>query len=502
MFEEGEDKLLASECRAAIGVIDRVLGCQESGTRALAAVRAVFTKLSTVLRYTGRYGDYQLRMESLQSALEDLCRLVPCQDCNKPAAECSCAPAGGECTCGDGTETGFAHYGQWLEVNRSGSLLKNAVARFKTTLDEVKPHLERYTETEKCHGEIEDAVDRFLVLVQGARAAAGACSPLAVDDVLRALREQAANLTFAYDRLRCHLSQLNCTTQPAFFAMLEADADGIGLLTATLLRSVHQLSVPCSTIGAQLGKVWKEMRAYETGALKQAFRKYEDRLMCPPGQCYDKTTKELHRIIEHGLADSAGIAVDAYGCDEARFLRHRQLVDQAVQEITRLDCRNPEGLERCVWTRLGSFTASLYAILGRSSSIVSEQVRTLAVSVRSLWGWLQNMTPEPPQDALPFLRAGLAILRSLEDRAQGYGFCAQVPTSSCPEYGQMELRIVDDYDQPIPRCRVLIRPQGSDGQIHEFVADDSGFIRKLMPKGPYQVSATGGEFPALTMVVQ
>jgi hypothetical protein len=499
-FDDPGDVLLVNECRAAVSVIHRVLRCQESGAEALAAVRAVFTKITTVLHYAKKYNHHRDRLESIQSALEDLCRLSPCRDCQKPAGECSCGAASTECTCSEGTETGFTNYGQWLEVERSGALLEEAVEDFGKVLLEVSPHLHHPVKIEEFHVRLKESTFEFGGMLKGARAAAASCDPRAVDDVLRALYDRAGRVTFAYDRLQCHLGQISCTTQPAFFTILQAEADGIGLLAATLLRSVHKLSAPCSTIGTQLGKVWTEMRAYAAGPLKEAFRRYEQRQLCPPENCYEKATGDLRKVIESGLAECQSLAMDPSGCDEAAFLRHRQLVDMSVQEVMKLDCKSLEGFDRCVWTRLGAFTMRLYAILGRSTSIVAEQIRTLVESLRHLRRWYDNMNEEPPVDVLPYLRAGLSIVRSLENQAKGYGVCAQVPTGPCPDYGQMELRIVDDNEQPLSGVRVQITTQ--TGQKREAIADHNGYIREILPKDTYTVSATGGEFPALTMVVQ
>jgi hypothetical protein len=245
--------------------------------------------------------------------------------------------------------------------------------------------------------------------------------------------------------------------------------------------------------------VWLEMKCYAAGPLKEAFCRHEKHQVCPPAHCYDTATAELRRIIEHGLADCEGLALDAYGCEGGRFARQYQWIDLAVQAVTRLDCGLPEGFDRCVCTRLGSFTMRLYAILGRTTNIVADQVRTLADSLRHLRDWFGDMTQEPPQDVVPFLRAGLAILRSLEDKAAGKGICAYPATGPCADYGQMELRIVDDNDQPLSGCKVQITTQA--GQKREVMADANGYIRELLPKGPYTVSGAGGEFPALTMVV-
>jgi hypothetical protein len=499
-FERLPDPPLANECRAAVSVIHRVLRCQESGAQALGAVRAVFTKISTVLRYTEKLEPFQERLLLLQAGLEDVCRLAPCQGCHKPAGECSCGGSAMECGCSEAMDTGFTNYGQWLEVERSGALLEEAMVRFDDVLVEVGPHLPYGAKMEERHALMREATAEFSGLLRGARAAAASCDPKAVDDVLRALHDRAARVTFAYDRLQCHLGQIDCITPVAFFSMLQAEADAIGLLAATLLRSVHKLSAPCSAIGTQLRKVWLEMRIYEAGPLKHAFSRYEQHQLCPAADCYERATADLRKIIETGLAECQSLSMDAYGCDESAFLRHRHLVDMAVQEIMRLDCKDLEGFERCVWARLGSFTMRLYAILGRSTNLVAEQVRTLADSLLHLKQWFDDMSKEPPTDVVPFLRAGLAIIRSLESRAHGYGVCAQVPTGPCPDYGQMELRIVDDNEQPLSGVKVHITTQS--GQKHESIADQNGYIREILPKGPYTISATGGEFPALTMVVQ
>jgi hypothetical protein len=495
-FEGLTDEALVSECGAALSVIRRVLRCQESNGTALAAVRAVSANLSTVLRSTTRDVAFAKNLAALNARVEDLHRLAPCEDCKKPISECSCGGNSTECSCPDEPETGFTHYAYLLEVEHVGRLVHEAVLRLDATLREVRPHVPNCAPFNACHAAMKEVTSNITGVVAGVRAAAASCDPQMVEEALRALHNYAASATSAYDRMHFELGQISHTTQLAFFSALESETDRIGLLTATLLNSVHKLSTPSFDIGSQLRKVWTGMRRFVAGPVKQAFQTYEERQFCPQEQCYEKATAELRRIIEDGLADSDGLAMDVYGGD-ARLLRHRQRVDACVQEILRLDCKAWEGFDPCAWTRLGSFTMRLYAILGRSSSIVAGQVRTLAQSWKNLTQWWNHMSEEPPTDVVPFLRAGLAILRSFEDRAQGHGIYAQLPTGPSTDYGRMHLRIVDDSDRPMAGCRVLI--VHDQGHTREAIADGDGRVRELMPKGPCTVSSPGEEFPAFKM---
>jgi hypothetical protein len=106
------------------------------------------------------------------------------------------------------------------------------------------------------------------------------------------------------------------------------------------------------------------------------------------------------------------------------------------------------------------------------------------------------MNEEPPRDVVPFLRAGLAILRSFEDR---YGGCAQVPTGPCSDYGRMDLRIVDDHEQPMAGCRVQITHH--TGFTREAIADGDGRIQEFLPRGPYTISSPGEEIPVTKMTI-
>jgi hypothetical protein len=489
-FEGNDDAILATECRAAISVSRRVLECQASSVEALAAVRAVFNKISTVLAYSKRYAPYKSRLEGLQGRLEDLCRLIPCTKCQKPAGECACGSSD-ICACTDNQDSGFTQYGQWLEVERSGRLLEDGVMHFEKVLLEVEPHLPYGHKVTEHHRKMKGSISVFSELLREARTAVVACDPKAVDDVLLRLYDRAAAVAYAYDQLVCQLGLISCTMQAAFFSMLQAEVDGIGLIAATLMRAVNKLGAPCQTAGDELRKVWQEMRTYVNTVLRDAFCRYEERQLCPPEKCYERATSDLRKIIDRGLMECEGLAIDAYGCDQTRFARQRELVDLAVCEIVKLDCRSLEGFDPCIWTRLGFYTMRLYAILGRTTNIVADQIRTLAESFRHLKEWFNHMDQEPPQDVVPYLRAFLAIVRSLEDRARGYGVCAQVPTGPCADYGQMQLHIVDDNGLPMGGCKVVVRSQAAGGPSFEGITDSNGNYYRDVPRGSYAAEAGG-----------
>ncbi len=242
------------------------------------------------------------------------------------------------------------------------------------------------------------------------------------------------------------------------------------------------------------------MQAYVSGNVKRAFTRYQERELCPPASCLDNATQSLDAIIAQGLTESDQLSANPYGCDESLAAQHRQLIDEAVKQITALDNKSLDGFDRRVWIRLGSFPMRLYAILDRRGVIVAEQVRILRSSFQSLGNWFQHPDQPPAREAVPLLQAGLSLLRMLQERATGAGICAQLPVVGKSSLGQLTLKIVDDDGKPIQGEIQVVSQQS--GQVRQLMSDETGNIQSFLPKGAYIVSPIGDfAFPTQTITV-
>jgi hypothetical protein len=353
---------------------------------------------------------------------------------------------------------------------------------------------------------LSEGVEAFKTAVDDYRNVAGSCNDLDIFNAHECLREAAARMTSALDEAWCRVRQGSYAIQPAFLAVHQAEMNCFAFLLATAVRAIGKMSQPCNQLETQLSSVWTCMQTYVDGPLKRAFVKYEQHELCPPTLCYDKTTEALRGTIKQGLASTQGLSFDVYGCDETQLRQHRLLVDKVVQEIDRLDSKKLEGFDRGVWTQLGADAMRLYAILGRGATVVADQVRTLYKSWTDFTGWIQSRAGDPPVTALPFLRAGLGILRTFEARARNSGVCLDTQVPCGVEYAEMEFAIVDSDNQPLSGAEVQITPSAEIASQFPgnpvAVADQSGLVKRYVPKGSYTVSAlSGAAFPAFTLTI-
>ncbi|MGA2739506.1 MAG: hypothetical protein ABSG65_18960 [Bryobacteraceae bacterium] len=492
--------VLAQELSVGQTVIGRMLRCQESEADTLVAIRALVQKVSALITF-GQHNklfpdDAENFSSNLRTALEEVCWLAAPGENKKTSAPCGAEASG----------TVSSNYAQLIELERINKQLQKMF--HERTLPAMQ---ELLSLSQPSIDSILDGVKDFETAVNSYRAAAGSCNELDIYNAHKALRYAGAKLTSALDEVWCQIRQGSYAAQSAFLAAQQAEMNCFAFLLATAIRAIGRMSQPCNRLETQLSAVWTGMLNYLDGPLKRAFVQYEQHELCPPTLCYDKATGSLREAIKQGLANAPGLAFDIYGCDEAQLRQHRHLVDKVVYEISRLDSKNLEGFDRCVWTELGADAMRLYAILGRGATVVADQVRTLYQSWAGFTNWFAEMRNgqegPPPADALPFLRAGLGILRTFEARARNSGVCLDTQAPCGVEYGEMVVQLVDENDQPFAGTEVQITP--SPAVAPQFpgsplaVTDQAGIVRRYVPKGSYTVSALSGvaAFPAVTITV-
>lgn len=475
--------LLAQECVAAARLIGRFLKCHESEASTMAAIRGTIGKIATMLEFGNEYNifenhssGYEDWLRGTQAALQNLCFLMA------PGDSKGCAPCGPA-----GTDTRSSNFIQIMELERISEQLSKMVPATHSLL---------HSDSKADGPGLAGAVTGFVNALQAYRAAFIGCDDQNLSNTLQALRSAAAAMTRAYDDWQCRLRRAQCTMQPMLFDKLQADADCFGFLAANALRAVNRLSHAAAGVQAELVAVWTEMAAFLNGPVKRAFKKYEQHELCPQTLCFDTATAELGNVIAAGLVQAQAGTFGIAGIDDGAVLQQRQYIDQAVCAISRLDCKNLEGFDRCVWTRLGAFTMRLYAILNRNSVAIADQVRNLYTSWQDLQTWFNGkMVGDPPPAAMHLLEAGIRAAQSLVAWAQNQGVTVPAARGSALDpsnLGQLQLQLVGQNNQPLPNYSVMIQPQAGGTPAINRVSGPTGLVTASVPAGPYVITDTTG----------
>lgn len=477
---------LSQECAAAARFIGRFLNCHESEVSTLTAIQGTIAKMATVLEFGNEYqifpGDeysgYEAWLATTQAALQNICFLLGSSDSNK-----NCSPCGT-----NGTDARSSNFIQILELERIGGQLIKMVP--------PPPHQLYYSSDPDATYSLSKAVPSFMTALQTYRTAFIACDDQNLFNSLQGLRTAAAGLLRAFDDAQCRLKRAQCTIPTLMYDKLQADADCFAFLAANAVRAVNRLTHPVAGAKAELAAVWKDMASFLNGPVKRAFKKFEKQELCPATLCFDKATEELSQIIATGLAQAQAGTFGVAGIDDGTVVQQRMSFDQAVCAISRLDCKDLEGFDRCVLTGLGAIPIRGYLALNRNTVAIADQVRNLFTSFTELQAWFGRgkLAGDPPPAAMHLLEAGIRAVHSLVGWAQNQSTTTQA-TSGSPfnqaNLGQLSLQVVGQNNQPLPNYSILIQPQAG-GPVINRISGPTGLVALSVPAGSYDITDTTG----------